>query len=73
MTEPDSLTEHNAAIEDALDGLADAALDYHAAHGSLPETLGLYLAADDYAIAVNARAEWRAKVHLKPKAGGWPT
>ena len=27
MTEPDSLTEHNAAIEDALEALADAALE----------------------------------------------
>ena len=45
MTEPDSLTEHNAAIEDALDGLADAALtepdsltEHNAAQSSRPST-----------------------------------
>ena len=83
MTEPDSLTEHNAAIEEALEALADAALDCHgkaertyegtAEDDWITNVLMLCEAADDYHAAVEARAEWRAKVRLKPKAGGWPT
>ena len=69
MTEPDSLTEHNAAIEDALEALADAALE----PAGFGWESGVIAAARAYDRAVNARAEWRAKVRLKPKAGGWPT
>ena len=70
MTEPDSLTEHNAVIEEALDALADAALDWHDDGTSLRP---LHDAAWAYGQAVMARSRWRAKVRLKPKAGGWPT
>ena len=75
MTEPDSLTEHNAAIEDALDALADAALDWFDASPAEPAQVRnrLLNAADAYGHAVRARAEWRAEVRMKPKAGGWPT
>ena len=41
---------------------------------SLPRSAtGCCNAADAYGHAVRARAEWRAKVRMKPKAGGWPT
>ena len=70
MTEPDSLTEHNAAIEEALDALADAALDWFDASPAEPGKVRnrLLAAADAYGHAVRARAEWRAEVQAEYRA-----
>ena len=61
-----SLTEYNAAIEEALDALADAALDWFDASPAEPAQARnrLLAAADAYGHAVRARAEWRAKVQI---------
>ena len=71
MTEPDSLTEHNAAIDDALERLGDVAWGLW--HDETTTEWELHEAARAYSDACDARAEWRAKVRMKPKAGGWPT
>ena len=72
---PSNLTEHNAAIAEALDALTDAALDYHEAvcnANACEDFAGssfddLADAADDYGAAVEARGEWRAKVQAESR------
>ena len=62
-----SLTEYNAAIEEALDALADAALDWFDTSPAEPAQVRnrLLNAADAYGHAVRARAEWRAKIQAE--------
>ena len=69
MTEPDSLSEHNAAIDIALETLADAAHDYSLLQGEddHPDPHdgidNLLDAAKAYGAAVEARIDWRARIH----------